>query len=153
MKTILASVIIFFGFSIFAYSEPVDEMFEVMNMEEQMTGGAEAMLPLVDQMAVQFNLDNKGKEELKDIFRTWFNEDIDKSKIIREIKKVYKDTFTNSEMIKLVEFYQTPVGQKFIQKTPELMKIGAQLGMDESAVKQPELMARIEPFLERLNIK
>lgn len=153
MKTILASIIIFFGLSTFAYSEPVDEMFEVMNMEEQMSGGAEAMLPLVDQMAARFNLDNKGKEELKDIFRTWFNEDIDRAKIIGEMKKVYKGAFTNSEMIKLTEFYQTPAGRKFLQKAPELMKIAAQLGMDEAAVKQPELMARIKLFLERHNGK
>jgi len=72
-----------------AQETPVDEMFRVMSMDKQMAGGFEAMLPMIDQMGVKFKLNNEGKEELKEIFRTWFNEDIDRSKIMSEITQAY----------------------------------------------------------------
>jgi len=52
-------------------NDSVDKMFEVMDMERQMNGGFEAMLPLIDQMAAQFRLDATGKEELTtNLYRT-----------------------------------------------------------------------------------
>jgi len=114
-----------------AQETPVDEMFRVMSMDKQMAGGFEAMLPMIDQMGVKFKLNNEGKEELKEIFRTWFNEDIDRSKIMSEIKKLYSQSFTDDEISKITKFYQTPVGKKFLEKSAQLMKFGAQIGMKE----------------------
>jgi hypothetical protein len=85
-----------------AQEKPIDEMFRVMCMDKQMEGGFEAMLPMIEQMTVQFKLDNEGKEELKGIFRVWFNEDIDRSKITSEIKKQYSQTFTDTEIKEII---------------------------------------------------
>jgi len=136
-----------------AQETPVDEMFRVMSMDKQMAGGFEAMLPMIDQMGVKFKLNNEGKEELKEIFRTWFNEDIDRSKIMSEIKKLYSQSFTDDEISKITKFYQTPVGKKFLEKSAQLMKFGAQIGMKEAESKQAKLMERVKPFLEKHGIK
>ena len=136
-----------------AQETAVDEMFRVMSMDKQMAGGFEAMLPVVDQMAAKFKLDSQGKEELKDIFRTWFNEDIDRLKVINEIKKQYTKAFTDEEINKITKFYQTPVGKKFLEKSPEFMQLGAQVGMQEAQIKQAKLMERVKPFLEKHGIK
>ncbi len=136
-----------------AQETPVDEMFRVISMEKQMSGGFEAMMPMIDQMAVNFKLNNEGKEELKGIFRSWFNEDIDRAKMMSEMKKLYSQTFTDDEINKIIEFYQTPVGAKFLEKSPKLMQIGAQIGMEEAKSKQIKLMERIKPFLEKHGIK
>jgi hypothetical protein len=111
------------------------------------------MLPVVEQMAAKFKLDSQGKEELKDIFRTWFNEDIDRLKVMNEIKKQYSKVFTDEEINKITKFYQTPVGKKFLEKSPELMQLGAQAGMQEAQIKQAKLMERVKPFLEKHGIK
>lgn len=136
-----------------AQETPVDEMFRVMSMEKQMAGGFEAMLPVIDQMTAEFKLDSEGKEELRDIFRTWFNEDIDRSKMTSEIKKLYSQAFTDDEISEITKFYQTPVGKKFLDKSPELMQLGAQIGMEEGQAKQVKLVERIQPFLEKHGIK
>ena len=136
-----------------AQETPVDEMFRVMSMDKQMTGGFEAMLPVIDQMSAQFKLNNEGKEELKGIFRAWFNEDIDRSKIINEVKKLYSQSFTDDEISKVTEFYQTPTGKKFLEKSAQLMQLGAQIGMQEAQSKQVKLMERVKPFLEKHGIK
>ena len=136
-----------------AQETAVDEMFRVMSMDKQMAGGFEAMLPVVEQMAANFKLDSQGKEELKGIFRTWFNEDIDRLKVMNEIKKQYSEAFTDEEINKITKFYQTPVGKKFLEESPELMQLGAQAGMQEAQIKQAKLMERVKPFLEKHGIK
>jgi len=136
-----------------AQEAPVDEMFRVMSMEKQISGGFEAMMPMIDQMAVKFKLNNEGKEELKDIFRSWFNEDIDRSKMMSEMKRLYLQTFTDDEIRKITEFYQTPVGARFLEKSPQLMQLGAQIGMKEAQSKQVKLMERVKPFIEKHGIK
>ncbi len=136
-----------------AQETAVDEMFRVMSMDKQMAGGFEAMLPVVEQMAANFKLDSQGKEELKGIFRTWFNEDIDRLKVMNEIKKQYSEAFTDEEINKITKFYQTPVGKKFLEKSPELMQLGAQAGMQEAQIKHAKLMERVKPFLEKHSIK
>lgn len=155
MKKALILPLIFLTLSapIMAQESAIDKMFTVMNMDTQMNGGFEAMLPVIDQMSAQFKLNDEGKEELKEIFRTWFNEDIDRSKIINEIKALYSDSFTDAELNAITEFYQTPVGQKFLEKSPQLMQFGAQIGMQEAQSKQTQLMERVQPFLEKHGVQ
>ncbi len=155
MKKLLILPLIAFTLSAPAMAQetPVDKMFKVMSMDKQFSGGFESMLPMIDQMSVQFKLNNEDKKELKDIFRAWFDEDIDHSKIMQEMKKLYSQSFTDKEIIQITTFYQTPIGKKFLEKTPLLMKVGMQIGMKEGQSKQAQLMARIKPFLEKHSIK
>lgn len=142
-----------FASPVMAQETPIDEMFRVMNLDKQITGGFEAMLPMIDQMVVRFKLNNEAKEDLKGIFRTWFDEDIDRSKILSEMKKLYSKSFTDDEISEITNFYQTPVGKKFLEKSAQLMKLGAQIGMRVGQSKQIKLTERIKPFLEKHGIK
>jgi hypothetical protein len=155
MKKVLILPLLFMTFStpVMAEEAAIDKMFKVMNMDTQMNGGFEAMLPVIDQMSAQFQLNEAGKAELKQIFRTWFNEDIDRAKIINEIKALYSESFTDDELKAVTEFYQTPVGQKFLEKSPQLMQSGAQIGMQEAQSKQTQLMERVQPFLEKHGVQ
>ncbi len=136
-----------------ASEKAIDELFNVTNMDEQMNLGFEAMMPMIDQMAMRFKLDVEQKEELKNIYRTWFKEDFDQSKVVNEVKSLYVETFTEDEIEQVTEFFKTPVGKKFINKSPELMQRGARIGMAEGQAKEHKLMERIRPFLEKHNIK
>lgn len=111
------------------------------------------MLPIVDQIATNYKLDNKAKEELKGIYRAWFNEDVDRPRVINELKKQYSEAFTNEEIIKITQFYQTSTGKKLLEKTPQLMQTGAQIAMQEAQTKQSKLIERIRPFLAKHGIK
>ena len=136
-----------------AQETAVDEMFRVMYMDKQITGGFEAMLPVVDQMTAQFNLDSQGKDEIREIFRTWFNEDIDHESMLNDIKKLYSQAFTNEEITEITRFYKTSLGKKFLEKSAQLMQSGSEIGMQEAQSKQGKLMERVKPFLEKHNIK
>ena len=139
--------------SAMAQTTAIDEMFEVMSMERQMAGGFEAMLPLIDKLSTQLKLNSEEEQELKGIFRTWYNEDIDRAKIMSEVKKLYAGVFTDSEIRDIIKFYQTPTGQKFLEKSPEIMKLRAQIGMQEGQNKQFKLSERLQPFFEKHKTK
>ncbi|QBG34655.1 DUF2059 domain-containing protein [Litorilituus sediminis] len=135
--------------NVVAKEQPVDELFKVMSIETQLASGFEAMLPMIEQIAADLKLDNEGKAELIDIFRTWFREDIDRDKIYQQMKQLYVQAFSDDEIREITAFYQTAIGKKFIEVLPNLMKDGAQIGMQEAQVKQAKLMARLKPFLEK----
>jgi len=127
----------------------IEEMFQLMDYERQTLAGFEAMLPIVDQMSSQLQLDAKEKEQLKNIYRDWFENDLDRKAMKEGMVKIYAEAFTAEEINGLNKFYSSPIGQKFLEKTPELMRLGAQIGMEEAQKKQGKLMERLQPLLDR----
>lgn len=135
--------------SVVAEETAIDEMFRVMEMDKQMSGGFEAMLPVLDQMSARMQLNAQEKEELKSIFRTWFDKDIDRDMLIKQFKGLYLEHFTEAEIKEVTRFYQTPVGQKFLAKSHQLMQIAAQISMQEAQSKQGLLMERVKVLMEK----
>ncbi|WP_245688561.1 DUF2059 domain-containing protein [Vibrio sonorensis] len=130
-------------------TEAAAKLFVVMDMDKQIAGGFEAMLPTVNQVATNLQLDAQETEELKSIYRDWFFKDIDQENLKNQIVDLYADTFTLDELQNITEFFQTPTGKKLAAKSPELAKLGAQFGMEAAQAKQQELMQRLMPFIEK----
>lgn len=156
MNKLLPSLIlllVFFTFSVRAEVDrkvaAIEKMFVIMGIDRQMAGGFEAMLPAVEQLASNLNLDAKEKEELKNIYRDWFEQDIDRVSMKKQVIDLYADNFSQQEIEEVIKFYQTPIGQKFLEKAPELMQLGVQIGMKEGQAKQQLLINRLTPFLEK----
>jgi len=114
-----------------------------------MVGGFEAMLPMIDQLSAQLELDEDGKAELLHIYKNWFEHDIDQAMLLREITELYRQTFTTQEVGELLEFYASPVGQKLVRETPALSAKAASLGMKEAEAKHERLLEKLTPFIER----
>lgn len=127
----------------------IKKMFEIVGIDRQMTGGFESMLPVIDQLSAQLQLNTDQKEELKGIYRTWFDQDIDRESIKVQMIALYAETFTKEEIDQINEFYQTPLGVKFVEMSPELMQIGARIGMEEAESKQQLLIDRLQPFIDQ----
>lgn len=60
---------------------------------------------------------------------------------LNKIAQIYARTFTDAELRDAIGFFNSPTGQKFLEKQPELMQQGAVLGQSMMAAKQPELQA------------
>ncbi|CAH0529099.1 hypothetical protein CTH30272_02444 [Allocatenococcus thiocycli] len=133
--------------------EVVDRLLEVMKVEKQLSGGFEAMTPVIEQLANNLQLNATEKEELVNIYRDWFINDINRQNIIVEMGTLYSQAFSQQEIELMIEFYATPVGQKLVEKSPALMQAGAQLGMQEAERAQPKLIEKLTPFLEKHQIQ
>ena len=62
-----------------------------------------------------------------------------RDQMLEEFATIYAQRFTVDELNAVVDFYKSPVGQKFIASTPELMQVGAQIGIkySQKAMKGP----------------
>ncbi|ELB7608879.1 TPA: DUF2059 domain-containing protein [Vibrio parahaemolyticus] len=133
--------------------DAAERLLKVMKVEKQLSGGFEAMTPMIDQLANSLQLNKSQTEELVNIYRDWFLNDIDRQRIIDELAILYSQTFSQQEIESMIVFYSTPEGQKFIEKAPALMQAGAQLGMQEAELAQPQLIEKLTPFLEKHHAK
>lgn len=130
-----------------ASQKTIQKMFSVMNMDQQFVGGLEAMMPIIDDMAKNLNLSPSETEELRQIYRDWYAEDIDQAAIMDKLMWIYADHFSEEEVQEIIAFYETPLGQKWVTESPKLMQLGAQVGMAEAEKNQAKLLERLEPFL------
>ncbi|ELB2962470.1 DUF2059 domain-containing protein [Vibrio parahaemolyticus] len=133
--------------------DAAERLLKVMKVEKQLSEGFEAMTPMIDQLANSLQLNKSQTEELVNIYRDWFLNDIDRQRIIDELAILYSQTFSQQEIESMIVFYSTPEGQKFIEKAPALMQAGAQLGMQEAELAQPQLIEKLTPFLEKHHAK
>ncbi|SHO57727.1 DUF2059 domain-containing protein [Vibrio quintilis] len=134
-------------------TETAEKLIEIMNMDKQMLGGFEAMLPTIKHMALQMKLNDSESQEMTNIYRDWFNQDIDRQKIKQQITGLYSDNFSQNEMKDIIRFYKTPTGQKFLKAMPELAKKAAQLGVEQAQSKQQQLLNRLSPFLKKHHLQ
>lgn len=59
------------------------------------------------------------------------------SDLYAEMAKIYMESFTEAEIDKILEFYNTPVGQKMVASLPEITKKGMELGQAWGMKLQP----------------
>jgi hypothetical protein len=52
----------------------------------------------------------------------WCSDILDWEKLRDQIADIYVQVFTEDELNELIRFYQSPVGQKLLEKTPEIMQ-------------------------------
>ncbi|PNH91113.1 hypothetical protein C1M56_02380 [Vibrio diazotrophicus] len=158
MNKVIALVLslMFVGYA-HAYSdsqiETAEKLLVTMKVDEQMLGGFESMLPIVNQLADNLRLNDEETVELKNIYRNWFNNDLDREGLKRQIAVVYAQTFTVDEMEDVIRFFESPTGKKLVEKSPSLTQKGAQLGMNEAQNKQHLLLEKLTPFIEKHQAK
>ena len=59
-------------------------------------------------------VEEEKKEKFKELFKV--------SDIIDRIVPIYSNHYTNEELIKIIEFYESAAGQKVVESTPKIMQ-------------------------------
>jgi hypothetical protein len=99
----------------------VKELINVMQMPELMDRTINQMLDLQIQQNPQL-------APYRDVMLKFFRKYLSWEAVEPDMIKLYTDTFTEDELKAIVQFYQTPAGQKAIKTLPELMSRGAEIG-------------------------
>jgi uncharacterized protein len=120
------------------------DLLEVTGVTKQMDGMVEAMSR---GFAKGANADNsEAGKKLSDQFDSSMKKLLEyKDQMIGDFANLYAETFTAEEMKAVADFYRSGAGAKFISKTPELMKRGAEIGMKYSAKIADEMKAGQTP--------
>ncbi|HET6390866.1 DUF2059 domain-containing protein [Hyphomicrobium sp.] len=120
------------------------DLLEVTGVTKQMDGMAQAMTRGFAKGA------NASSSEAGKKMSDQFDESMKKllayqDQMITDFANLYAETFTAEEMKAVADFYRSGPGAKFVAKTPELMKKGAEIGMKYSNKIAEEMKAQQAP--------
>jgi hypothetical protein len=115
------------------------ELFKSLKLQESMDGTAAAM---VDSEIAH----NPPLAPYRDVMLSWLRKYMTWDAMLPELTQLYSETYTEGEMKALAMFYASPVGQKSLAKTSELLTrtaaIGAKISQPHSAELNAQLSAR-----------
>ena len=63
---------------------------------------------------------------------------------------LYASTYTEEELDGIVAFYKSPIGQKMIDKTPELTTKSTQITQQKMSELQPQLSQMVQDFMKQM---
>jgi uncharacterized protein len=81
----------------------------------QLTGSGKLGIQMMDNMIASF------KKEMQSVpaeFWDEFTKEVNADELIELVVPVYAKYYSDAELLRLIEFYKTPLGQKVIEKTP-----------------------------------
>ena len=80
----------------------------------------------------------------QDVVQRWAQEYLTWERMRAELAMTYQAHFTHQEIAQMVQFFQTPVGQKYVRYTPlmreEMIRIGQRLAREQ----QPRLIMMLQ---------
>lgn len=115
----------------------VKELFALMDMQTVIDASRDEMI------AAQLKA-NPMLEPFKDIMHDFLSEHVSWRSLERGFIDDYVETFSQAEIEDMIAFYKTPTGAKAISSMPELMKRGAQRGVERVQKHMPELQKKLQ---------
>ena len=152
MKKLLLTFIAIAACSAATAAPPSDKSLnrwmEVQHIErdflKNLTNMAEAQNRLLMQPVIasyppelQPQLQAASDRYMNKVFKAYFTPQL-RNKLMKEIKKVAKDEFTQQEIDAMIAFYETPIGQSIMEKNSAFIKKLANIGASEADMKEIE---------------
>ena len=120
-----------------------ESLLDTMNMHMAFEQSVQQMLQLQIQQ-------NPSLAPYKDVMLQFFAKHMNYEGLKPQLIDMYTAAFTESELKDINAFYATPTGQKALQKMPELMARGGQIGAQRVQDNIQELRDMIKAESERI---
>ena len=115
-----------------------EELLKAMHIEEMMAKQKENMSKMISSFSPKESSEETRKKALQrqtEIFDTLLKWDTLKPDFIQ----IYSEVYTEQELKDLTTFYKSPIGQKFIEKMPELQKKTLEIMQKRMLAAMPEI--------------
>lgn len=112
------------------------ELIDLLQLEE-------LTMVAVDIMAEAMAGQNPMAREVMDVMAEFTKEFMSWEDLRPEYVRIYRDAYTEAELMELIAFYKTPVGRKTVEITPELVRQSAETRQKLLQQHLPELQRRI----------
>lgn len=129
MKKVAVLIALFVGFVGFSQEDSAYKQDALKLVKLQSTGQFEVMLEPVKNMIPAENQEAFMKE-----VRATFPD------LFSQIADVYMASYTHEEIQKILEFYESPIGRKMLDKLPEITQKSMQLGQVWGQSLRPLMM-------------
>lgn len=122
-------------------------LFELMSTDKMMDSMMENMIPMFKKQGNTMFKGEEAKEKYEKYIAAVMNETkVLSKKLVDEIMPaIYDKHFTAEEISDLVKFYQSPIGKKMLEKTPE---ITADMTNSLLTIEIPELSKKLSKMVK-----
>jgi hypothetical protein len=83
----------------------------------ELTGSAKLQKQMMGTMLKSFR---QAMPDVNDEFWSEFEKQIDFNELTAMMIPIYQKHFTNEDILKIIQFYESPAGQKFVQELPAI---------------------------------
>lgn len=154
MKKILLLAFAFCFFSSVSHAQTatdksLDELFSLTDMDKLVDSAYSQMDGMFAQMAGQMELTEAQKPIMDKFFKKYtalVREEMSWKTMKKPVAEAYRQVFTEPEVRELIEFYQSPLGKKLLEKMPELM----QASMTVMQQSMQEIMPKLQQLQQEL---
>jgi uncharacterized protein len=154
MKTLILTFLISFTFQFYSTAQDkqadIQSLFELMRSDKMVNDMMENYTNIMKSYALQNLNQDLSEEQTKkfNAFMDFMNKEVVNltQHLMIEMKDVYDKHFTHEEIIELITFYQSAVGQKLLDKTPEISKEIMDITMNKY---MPDFQVRMQEYMEK----
>lgn len=126
-----------------SHRQAAEELLNVLHVERNLDQTIDRMV----SFQVQQNANLRPYQQLiKDFYSKYMSYPVLKDDMI----KLYMEAFSEDELKATTNFYRTPTGNKIVEKLPDLMVKGGEIGLNHVQAHLPELRQMISKESERL---
>lgn len=115
-----------------SHRKAAEDLLIAMKVNKQLENSIDQMLELQIKT-------NPGIAQVRGSMKRFFDKYMSWESLRNELIDIYVSAFTEEELKQITAFYKTPAGRKMVEKTPELMAKGMQLGVSRVQENQSEL--------------
>ena len=123
-------------------SAAAEEMLKAMHVEDMLGKQKQNMLDMMSKMSGK-DVSEDARKEMLQKESAVFDDLLNWDKLKPDFVQAYADVYTEDELKQLTAFYKSPIGQKYIEKMPELQK-------KTTALIQKRMMGAL-PMLQALH--
>ena len=129
------------------------ELLALMDMDQLLPSMREQMESAISAQIEQVAECEAMKPAIQDYSRNMtalITTQLNAESFMPEIAQIYVDVFTQEELEAVLEFYRSPIGQKMLAKTPELMQRSMAIGQQKMAELMPKIEVAVDEFSEKI---
>jgi hypothetical protein len=139
-----------------SHKAAADELLQVMHTERMIDRGVDQMSQIADRMplgrtsatpAEETAFREGQRQQARDIIK----EQLSWQALEPMFAQAYADAFSEAELKQLTEFYKTPVGEKLLDKQPELAAKLAQITRQKAAAVSPIVMQKLKASIAKFH--
>jgi hypothetical protein len=132
-----------------SHREAAFRVLEITKAEKSMKTGLQSMVdPIVASMR-QGGMPESAAPEVKGAISEWFAQEMKWEDLKPKIVDIYVQQFTEAELKELYDFYQTPTGQKALEKLPTVTKLSSEISSQYIGTKQASLKLKLKQIAEK----
>lgn len=145
-KIYVILIILFLGFPAYLQADDAsrvaaaEKLLSVMNLKE-MT--AQILSQIKDMQMAQFmntvEKDEADSKAFQEKLMAFLTKELSWENLKGDYVNLYAEVFTEEELKGLTDFHNSPVGQKYLKKTPELMRRSMQISQERMMKILPEM--------------